>query len=68
VSVRRRARVDSYGYLVPEQERQAGDPTEYELAVASLSPEALKLWVRRNYLSRYVPEETLEALGLKAPD
>ena len=56
--------------MLPQaQLRGPNEPTEYDLAAKQFgldSPE-LKSWVRRNYLSKYVPEDVLLAMGLEHP-
>ena len=52
--------------MLPQvQMRGPDDPTEYEVAAKTLSQVELVAWVRRWYLSRYVPEEVLADLGLE---
>jgi hypothetical protein len=45
--------------------RGPNDPTEYEVAIKSLAPEALRKWVRSNYRTKYVPEDVLKTEGLE---
>ena len=47
--------------------RKPGEPTAYELAVKQYGPASpeLKAWARQHYLSKYVPEDVLLAMGLE---
>jgi hypothetical protein len=47
--------------------RGPDDPTEYDLAAATLPPADLDAWVRKWWRSRYVPEKVLARLGLDDP-
>jgi hypothetical protein len=49
--------------------RGPNEPTAYELAVKQFGFDSLKLkaWVRRWYLSKYVPEDILADMRLEHP-
>ena len=52
--------------MLPQtQMRGPDEPTEYEVAVKTLSPDELADWVRKWYLSNYVPEAVLLDMGLE---
>ena len=55
-------------YHMATIDRAADEPTEYEVAVATLDAMALRQWVRRWYRSKYVPEDVLSALGLECAE
>ena len=58
-------KMTSTGWIEPLSMRGPNDPTEYEVAVKSLAPEALRRWVRSNYRTKYVPEDVLKTEGLE---
>ena len=58
-------KMTSTGYIEPLPGRGPNDLTEYEVAVKSLVPKALRKWVRNHYRTKYVPEEVLKAEGLE---
>jgi len=55
-----------YGLRLAHGEMRGPDePTAWDTASTTLSPEDLTLWVRKWHRLRYVPEDALGALGLK---
>ena len=52
------------GYLEAAPLRSPNDLTEYERQVATLTPQQLRNWVRRNVGSKYIPEEVLKSMGI----
>lgn len=53
--------------LPQAQMRGPDEPTEYDLALAQLGASSPELddWVRKWYLSKYVPEDVLVKMGLE---
>ena len=74
-----RAAGNPYGTLTAISMRGPNDPTEFDLQVRAVkltggsiglltgSPQ-LREWVKLWYRQRYVPEELLDAWGLRLPD
>jgi len=65
---RGRSRLNIDVFIMPGPMRAADEPTEYDVAAKTLEGNALTAWIRRWYMTRYVPEKVLEEMGIRYPE